>query len=396
MPWRGSVDVTAGALTTCFIELRSAGTITGRVQSTSGEPVAGALLVGYAGKNVACRTRSDAAGAFVLAPLPPGLALVWAHHKTAGWGRVEHDLGDPGQVVVTLTSGPTAQGRCVDQSGALLPGVDVELRMIDAAGRVFVDAHAAHSGDDGRFRVANVATEADLWVTAQKAGCRGASGRFAAAADVELVLTTTIDDCILAGRVVDPEGRPVAGATVLVHGSSIGGAYGGATSDDGRFAITDLSRCTMRVTLEHPEFALTTIAQVVSVGGRQELGDLTIVRGGRVRVAVDRPGSAAPSGSVYLLDADGRSASTFELVNGLAVSATIPPGEYQALIAASHCETCAFRVTVVAGCETTLARTLRPGLPIAVAFELPTTVPTEAPLVGTLTRGGETLYRFTV
>lgn len=397
MPWQGSVEVVAGVDAMCSIELRLSGNLSGRVQSRGGAPIADAIVVGYSGKDAACRTRSEANGEFTIAPLSRGLARVWAYHKTAGWGCVEHELADVGQVVVTLVEGPTMRGRCIDQSGAPVAGVDVNLRMVDAfSGREFMGGISARSGEDGSFRVINVAPGAEFLLSANKAGFRGQVRRFAGVADVELVLTSSFDDCILAGRVVDPEGRPVVGANVLVHGSSLGSAFGCATSEDGRFAISDLSRGSLSITLEHAEFAKTTTAKVVAVGGRQELGDLAILRGGRVRVAVEMAGGAAPSGYVYLWNADGTSGSKFQLVNGAAISETLPSGEYQGLIDASNCESRTFRCAVAEGRATLLSQMLRPGLPMALVFELPTIVPSTVSLVGTLTRGGETLHRFTL
>ena len=395
LPWRGSIDVLARSSTYCEIELESAGSVVGRVRSERGEPAAGATVIAFAGKRAVARARSNDRGEFSLSPLPLGPTLVWAREPTLGWGRVEiADLRGAGEVEVMLAPGPEVVGRCVDRERTPVPDVSVELRMLDERGRTFPEVLAARTGSDGRFRVAGVAPEVDFWVTAGKPGHADAQGRFGRDDEIELVLPVAVDDCTLKGRVVGPEGEPIAGVSVMVRGSSIGGSYGVASGVDGRFVITDLSRGTLSVTLEHPDFARTVVGDVEAVSGQLELGDLTIRRGGRIRIKASGSSQAPPSGRAYLLDSAGESLSTFELLDGSAVSATVPPGEYQALLMARGYETRGFPVTVIEGTQSDFSVHLRTGEPIVVAFDVPVAPAAAEPVIGTLTSTGQVVYRF--
>jgi outer membrane cobalamin receptor len=106
----------------------------------------------------------------------------------------------------------------------------------------------------------------------------------------------------LSGRVVDPDGRPVGGATVLVDGPL--GTRTARADDKGQFAISLDDRTTYRVLVQAPGF----IADPVTVRGSETSTPLTIA----LRVApisdavvvlasqVPRPLSEAPSTSTVI------------------------------------------------------------------------------------------------
>ena len=70
---------------------------------------------------------------------------------------------------------------------------------------------------------------------------------------LSLALAAGADAGTLSGRVLDPAGRPVAGATVLVDGPL--GVRTTTTDADGRFQIADLADASYRVLVESPGFA---------------------------------------------------------------------------------------------------------------------------------------------
>ncbi len=86
--------------------------------------------------------------------------------------------------------------------------------------------------------------------------CRGAGlvpGRLSMCFALVFLLAVSAEAGTLRGRVLDPSGRPVAGATVLVDGPL--GVRTTVTDAEGRFAFVDLAEASYRVLVEASGFA---------------------------------------------------------------------------------------------------------------------------------------------
>ena len=121
-----------------------------------------------------------------------------------------------------------------------------------------------------------------------------------------LALAASADAGTLSGRVLDPAGRPVAGATVLVDGPL--GVRTTTTDADGRFHIADLADASYRVLVESPGFA--SPARTVRTGAETTPIDL------HLRIApyseavvvasafVPRPRSESPASTTVVTSED--------------------------------------------------------------------------------------------
>jgi hypothetical protein len=100
----------------------------------------------------------------------------------------------------------------------------------------------------------------------------------------------------LAGRVVDPQGAALPGATVSVQSPSTGGSWATNTSTDGQFSLPLLPPGTYRAQVELPGFSTWQAGELVlQVGQRLRLDVRLALTGVRETVSVVAP--ARPAGS---------------------------------------------------------------------------------------------------
>ncbi len=269
--------------------------VTGRVlDAASRQPLAGALVW-----CMACRaapwTRSGGDGAFRLLlerDGPSALSAAAAGHVTGSAWRIE-----PGRpVAFELPPAAALAGVVVDGAGRPVPGVTVRAEPRgDDSWRDMSDHHpAAVSGAGGRFRLSGLAARrlyevvarheahapARLLVRAPEPGGK--------APPLRLVLSPGRS---VVGRVIDPEGAPVAGAAVTVHrsrrsldgdGRVTEGGGGSAASDAaGRFRLPHLAAGDYELLVARQGFAEPPRLEfAVPEGvGEVDLGDLALERG---------------------------------------------------------------------------------------------------------------------
>jgi RNA polymerase sigma-70 factor (ECF subfamily) len=234
------VPITAGVGTAEFLRLvlpDDGGAVTGRVSSPEGTPIAGALVeVGDdlwgtwnsidgkgpipSGRPVITRTDTD--GCYRVFGIPVG--TTWVRARAEGfapyWNEAQVSAGATVSHDVVLRVGAVVRGRVLDEDSQ--PAVDVR---VEAPGLFLGFASAAARTDaHGHFEVRDIAPEGlENRVLVQADG--GDRGRATAelflapgeVAHVELALTRGL---VLRGRVLDPQGRGLAGMSVRVLPSS--------------------------------------------------------------------------------------------------------------------------------------------------------------------------------
>jgi hypothetical protein len=227
--WPQTMIVEAGKVNRVEIPVRLAATIEGVIRERgTGAPIPGVRLYLFRpGESSGANTRTDAEGRFRFRSLP-GKARVGINEVPTGFIQAPAAFRDefrvpapPGRVVlppVELSrAAPPLRGVVRDASGASVTGAEV------SGNWTFVESNAAISGNvattadaEGRFAVAGIAPDAKVSLTARKGDrATGAPVEARGGQDAEVTLTVKPRKVVaIAGRVVDQDGTPLAGAAV--------------------------------------------------------------------------------------------------------------------------------------------------------------------------------------
>lgn len=201
---------------------------------------------------------SDARGRFSIAHLPPGRYRVLAHHPLYSVESAAVEL-QPGEVIdkeISAAALPLVTGFVVDAEGRAVAGAEVR-PLVDAPTRIAmmrsVGSDGTWSAGDGRFAVRTLPPDVPVELEARKRGLPPASTEplKLSAGQIRTGLRIVIEPGYeVSGRVVDPEGNPIEGATVaaeesrseggrsiLILGSESTEQDGVRTDADGNFVL---------------------------------------------------------------------------------------------------------------------------------------------------------------
>jgi hypothetical protein len=264
------------------IVLHRGRTAFGRVLDPSRQPVAGARVVleeappaDMMARMMALRRRNDepspfeaatdAAGRFEIADLPPGSFELTASGAgyaplqvpgleiPAGEGRT--DLG-----TLLLAPGAALEGIVVDPGGKPVAAADV--LVAEPGGRFPLPSlarqdapPAATTAQDGSFRIEDRRPGETLDLTVRRSGYAPAAVPGVQVPSETPLRVVLVPAAVVEGRTVDPDGKPVAGAFVLIEAAEEEvariGAFRSATSaDDGSFRIADVAPGAFQITAE--------------------------------------------------------------------------------------------------------------------------------------------------
>ncbi len=288
----GSQEIRPGRERGAVILIEPAATVRGRVVDSQGGSVPGVRVSASAagsrwwrGSDVQALTERD--GRFELTPLQREDAFQ-LEARRRGFATTRMDVAspadgsDPAPVTLRMLEGRTAWGTVVDEGGAPISGVEVELRERPETNDLEAmfarrmngeQAPSAVSDAEGRFQFEDLATgRYDL-------STRGSGFAPANVPAVEIpssgrvteIGTITLSPGVeLTGRVVDASGQPIEGAEIVAHSPSDGmffgvGNLGGddepdARSDvNGAFVVPDLAEGgTVQVSVKREGYASTS------------------------------------------------------------------------------------------------------------------------------------------
>jgi len=287
-PWRGEVEVQAGLSVTQRIDLGPGAALRGRVVEGNGKPVARAEIeIGDWGDIDHFHGTSDAEGAFELRGLPVGEVVVRAEQRDHGKARVTvpTTATEVATCTLTLSRGLELKGRVVDQDGQPIPTATIECLAEDPQDHWVV---IAHSDAEGRFVAANRPEKGTVALTANASGyqerlVRGFDPSQEAHLQLQRMQPATVR---ITGRIVDPDGRPVANASTHAFSQSVrSGSSHAFTDDDGRFELGPLAPGDWALHVRakgHPEFR--SDPRALAANFAWDLGTLTLQRGGTARL----------------------------------------------------------------------------------------------------------------
>ena len=246
------------------IVLHDGARVSGRLAGEDGSPVAGAELALVSPEDQigsrAARARSDSEGKFAFRHLLPGVFNLIALHPRHAKLRVEGIEVSAGAPVdlgrLTMPDGTFIEGQVVDGQGSPVAEAEIMTMSLEADVmdlHAFRDGGASNhgrvtTGPDGKFRLEglNPGSRYELMAVHPAYGMASAPGVKAPTEKPVRIEMRRMR--ILSGRVVGPEGEPVAGAELSwVQESRTGSGFGmstssiGVTDNDGRFQAPDVS-----------------------------------------------------------------------------------------------------------------------------------------------------------
>ncbi len=211
--------------------------------------------MGVTAERTAAGFVTAADGTFTLRDLPPGVVTVRAEHPL--YVRAESEArvvraAETAPLEITLHTGGTIDGRALTERGFPVPGLQIEARCEALAHPVRVFTQR-----DGSFRVPSVRGRVALVAFL---GARVAARTEVEVADDQVApVTLTLPGALrrVTGRVVDPRGFPVDGASLSLT-TLDRAALGTATTistPDGSFDTLVGGHGAIEVSVRHPEFA---------------------------------------------------------------------------------------------------------------------------------------------
>ncbi|MCA8968439.1 MAG: carboxypeptidase regulatory-like domain-containing protein [Planctomycetes bacterium] len=321
-------QVLANADTRLDVELLPGARIEGVVRRVDGSIVPGAFVQCGDATSLGYRSvQSDADGRYEFVDLATGDHGLFARHRESGSGSAVVSVvqGETRSKDLVLHEGVVMTGRCIDSSGRGVGGIRILARPREGG-----PGRAATTDERGVFRIVGLSpklVEVETRTLAfERVVIRSVDP---AAGSLTLHMARRPPPSVaIRGRVVDPNGVPLVGASVTSNGLDHHDRASGFTDDQGAIHIGLLRPGRCRVRIEDGRYP-TFVAGPFERGPDQviDLGTVRMQTGGRVRcrtmLQIERGEFACHSmqgcwlGSVPF---DGKTA----------LSGLLPPGEHRA------------------------------------------------------------------
>jgi protocatechuate 3,4-dioxygenase beta subunit len=303
------------------IVLEPGARIAGRVVTEDGKPIAGAGVYASHGEGGLGRGRgrmgagrTDEMGRFELGGLEPGRLVLRAVAPgyLAAEARVEAVAGEEApEVRIVLRRGAVVTGRVLGPDGAPVPGADVRVLQTSREDVLFAMAReSARTDAEGRYRLEGVEEGRRSIVASHESFQRAVKDLDVQAGENRLDLQLGQGQAV-AGRIVDPAGRPVPGARVVL--STQGFGYGGegmaeaASEEDGSFRFPSVASGTYGLSASKEGYAPGALPDPIQVGGAPVTGlEVRLATGGTIRGRIRGLGlEALASVNVFAVRSDG-------------------------------------------------------------------------------------------
>jgi RNA polymerase sigma factor (sigma-70 family) len=343
-----TLPVTAGATARADLVLRPGATLVGVVKDGAGLPIPGAEIVaGSYGDFQASMDHAGKDGTYRLTGLSGGEARVTAesqsHGKTSATVTVAE--GAEARWDPVLSQGCVTRGRVVDESGRPLAKWDVRASTTEQGNMWHGQAQ---TDGEGRFAIANcscavmrldaiappVGDEFPWYPCAMRDGVRAGSD--------DVVITVKDRDlpsAYVTGRVLDPDGRPVDGASIQVRQTAMRmtpNHFNDAAT--GAFRVGPLPPADYEIVIEAKGWPAVRIGRKsVEPGAELDLGTIRLVAGGSVALKVKRA-DGTPVGNCWgeVYAEDGAMVCCLAAENDVARTGPLAPGSYRVRVEATR------------------------------------------------------------
>ena len=374
-PFQDQCEIVGGKAIALRIAMSAGATVRGIVTASSGRAVDDAEVNFREWKDFAHqRVFTNAEGQFELIGLPAGEITITSEQDEAGRGSTKI-VAVAGEVVscpIELSRGLELKGRVVDEKHEPIASVFVELDPSQAIRSAFTDA-------DGRFAIANCPETGTLKVSLRgdqiepltRVDVDPTKG------DVEIAVHRAERNSVrILGRVVAPDGRPVANALIFTTGTHPQTNWSSwPTGADGRFEVGPIAPDTWRVLVRADAFPVFTgEPRELAANATCDLGTITLAAGGWAifKIEGDR------RGALFRLQGDsfGFWSELDETHDeGTLRSRMLVPGDYRLGVFGERIAAQAVPFTIRVGAETQVAIRLQAGTRQRIEVVLPETLP---------------------
>jgi protocatechuate 3,4-dioxygenase beta subunit len=243
-------------------------------------------------------------------------------------------LGVP--AVSRAEASPSLLLRAVDRAGRPIAGATVQASWSTEGGEQ--RRLRETTSPQGTFRLTGLPPEETFWISVEKAGFTPEVRSVSASPEAQWELRITLRPGNLAvGRVVDEEGRPVAGAEIEVSaapGTILPSPRSTRSGPAGRFRFRDLPAGQLALTIRHPGYAPLEVGHPVEGGRTGRLGTFVLRRGTTLRgLVTDAAGFPVAGARIWALTSEElyregkQRASAVTAADGTFVVPRRPPGE---------------------------------------------------------------------
>ena len=272
---------------------------------------------------------TDARGRFRITGVAPGTVVAAAFHPELAPGSSAARRLTAGQEIadleIRLAAGTIVHGQVRGPAG---PIAGARVVAEQGEGESAQPVARAFTGPDGRFTLRPLDGEVELAVSARGHGAvaRAVSlrGRGLTAQRREELFDLEPQDAELRGRVVDPRGLPVRGATVRIADGPVR-ARRASTDEAGGFVLREVPRGRYQLEVIAREYPATRAAADTGAAAT-----ITLAQGTRVRIELRDAGTAAALAGVRVEAAGPGRARTSVLTgaDGAAELAALAPGRW--------------------------------------------------------------------
>jgi hypothetical protein len=364
-PGRGVVTIHEGADASVVVALERGATIVGDVVDADGAPVPDGVVTTLPRGWLAASTRTDSCGRFRLQGLDAGTFEIVASGSDA-LGEVKATVHVPagGEATAHLrfTREKEIAGRVVDEAGSPIAGCRVTL---DGATDVEGDWRHLDTPADGSFAFSKC-LDADYTVRVFDGGAGSPSLEVEKIRPGSPPLELRVRErerarSFVKGRLLDADGAPLEDASISFHRPPQGGAVA-SHRPDGSFQAGPLpaGTCRMHVVLPGMRHSVYEGAGIeLDFDSTRDLGEIRILNRLVLRVTRD---DGAPAAALVRLWARSGGSLNLQVVDGVAKSGPLPPGEYDLSVFGSDTMVARFVLEIRANEETKLDVTLRSGV----------------------------------
>ena len=354
-PWRDTCTVANYGTSALRITMQRGGVLRGFVRTPDGKTVAKAEVVhGDWQQAEHTQTRSAQDGAFELRGLPLGRVEVRAEHDDEGRITQMVDLA-PGKALerdLVLSRGLELRGKVVNEKGLPVANVHIEA----TSERTPTEKHwlgYTRTDEAGSYLIPNCPVSRPLRVefSSKWIAPHVVKDFDPRKGPLNVTVKSVGNNAFIVGRIVDPNGKPIAGARISPRSDERNQYLSNPTTkEDGKFTIGPIPEGIWKLAISHENHPSQTITSH-RLGGeeRWDMGQIALEPGG---TAIIKPQSVPGKDLSFMIAATESKARWSLRPSDEPVTPILRPGDYLLQAWGKRAAAQVVRFTIVAGLQT--------------------------------------------